>query len=89
MGEGGVGLARRDYDALAAGRNPGIAGFAPGPSQSLLAAPAGAPAAGRAAEDSTGIYALRGVYFNPTQFSSTADCLTAASAQHLPLDLCR
>ena len=34
-------------------------------------------------------YSLRGVYFSPEQFSSTADCLTAASAHGLPLDLCR
>jgi len=33
-------------------------------------------------------YSLKGIYFNPKQFSSTADCLTAASAAGLPLDLC-
>lgn len=34
-------------------------------------------------------YALQGINFNPEQFRSTADCLTAASARGLPLDLCR
>jgi len=34
-------------------------------------------------------YALRGVYFKRDSYSSTADCLTAAYAQELPLDLCR
>jgi hypothetical protein len=35
------------------------------------------------------LYSLHGVYFSPGQFSSTADCLTAASLQGLPLELCR
>jgi hypothetical protein len=55
---------------------------------SLLAAPAGAAGAAAPA-DASGFYSLQGVYFSPQQFSSTADCLTAASAQGLPLDLCR
>jgi hypothetical protein len=29
------------------------------------------------------------VYFRPDQFKSTAECLTAAHSQKLPLDLCR
>jgi hypothetical protein len=34
-------------------------------------------------------YQLRPVYFRREQFNSTADCLTAAHGQKLPLDLCR
>jgi hypothetical protein len=34
-------------------------------------------------------YSLQGVYFNPKEFSSVADCLTAASSHGLPLDLCQ
>jgi hypothetical protein len=34
-------------------------------------------------------YSLQGVYFNPKQFDSVADCLTAASSHGLPLDLCQ
>jgi hypothetical protein len=46
-------------------------------------APAGAP------DQALSSYALQGVYFNPKQFDSTADCLTAASSHGLPLDLCQ
>jgi hypothetical protein len=31
---------------------------------------------------------MRAIYFDPHRYSSTADCLTAAYAVHLPLDLC-
>jgi hypothetical protein len=34
-------------------------------------------------------YQLRAVYFRRDLFKSTADCLTAAHSQQLPLDLCR
>ena len=34
-------------------------------------------------------FALRAVYFRRDAYSSTADCLTAAHAQRLPLDLCQ
>ena len=34
-------------------------------------------------------YALQGVYFKGRGFSSVADCLTAASAEALPLEVCR
>jgi hypothetical protein len=34
-------------------------------------------------------YSLRGVYFRREWFGSTADCLTAASARRLPLELCQ
>jgi hypothetical protein len=34
-------------------------------------------------------YSLQGVYFNPKEFDSPADCLTAASSHGLPLDLCQ
>jgi hypothetical protein len=88
MGDGGVGYAARDLSILrarrsATGANPAAT------SQSLQVDPASpAPAAAGATGDATGLYSLRGVYFNPRQFESTADCLTAASAQGLPLDLC-
>jgi hypothetical protein len=71
------------------GRAPTVgSGAATVPSQSLLAGPA-SPGAGSAAGSATGIYSLQGVYFNRKQFSSMADCLTAASAQGLPLEICR
>jgi hypothetical protein len=90
VGDGGVGLAVRDIAILRARRaaTPGIAATGAGQSQSLLAAPAGAAGA-TAPADATGFYSLHGVYFSPEQFTSTADCLTAASAQGLPLELCR
>jgi hypothetical protein len=34
-------------------------------------------------------YQLRPVYFPRERYKSTADCLTAAHSQKLPLDLCR
>ncbi|WP_170303642.1 hypothetical protein [Reyranella soli] len=34
-------------------------------------------------------FQLRAVYFPRTRYKSTADCLTAAYSQNLPLDLCR
>jgi hypothetical protein len=34
-------------------------------------------------------FQLQPVYFRADLFSSTADCLTAAHSQGLPLDLCR
>jgi hypothetical protein len=34
------------------------------------------------------LYALQGVYFKGRGFSSVADCLTAASAEALPLEVC-
>jgi|tagenome__1003787_1003787.scaffolds.fasta_scaffold15646922_2 hypothetical protein len=88
MGDGGVGYAARDF-AILRGRRDTANGASPpaGTSQNLLAGPTGS--APRAAGDASGVYSLHGVYFNPQQFSSTADCLTAASAQGLPLDLCR
>jgi hypothetical protein len=92
MGDGGTGYATRDFNLLMRGRAaavPGTAGaLAPSQSQSLLAGPA-APGAGGAAGDATGLYSLHGVYFNPQKFTSVADCLTAASAQQLPLEVCR
>lgn len=60
----------------------------------------GAPGAGPGATGANGMYQmmspderrafrLRATYFRPEQYSSPADCLTAAHAQRLPLDLCR
>jgi hypothetical protein len=34
-------------------------------------------------------YQLRPVYFSRDRFKSTADCMTAAYSQGLPVDLCR
>jgi hypothetical protein len=34
-------------------------------------------------------FQLHAVYFPRDRYKSTADCLTAASSQGLPLDLCR
>ena len=34
-------------------------------------------------------YSIEAVYFNAKSYSSAADCLTAAYARRLPLDLCR
>lgn len=34
-------------------------------------------------------YQLRAIYFRRDLFESAADCLTAAHAQQLPLELCR
>jgi hypothetical protein len=42
-------------------------------------------ARGRPIED----YALRGIYFPRAAFRTPAECLTAAYARRLPLDLCR
>jgi hypothetical protein len=52
------------------------------------AGPAGAGAAG-ARTQALSSYSLQGVYFNPKQFDSAADCLTAASSHGLPLDVCQ
>jgi hypothetical protein len=60
--------------------------------QAVVAGPAGpavAGAAGAGQDASLSSYSLQGVYFNPKQFDSTADCLTAASSHGLPLDLCQ
>ncbi|MBV8187669.1 MAG: hypothetical protein JO339_10550 [Alphaproteobacteria bacterium] len=34
-------------------------------------------------------YSMQAIYFNPRRYNSQADCLTAAYAAHLPLDMCR
>ena len=90
MGDGGIGFAPRDFNLLSTGRATGVPGTAGAtvPTQSLLAGPAGGGAGGTAG-NATGIYSLQGVYFSKQQFSSVADCLTAASSQHLPLEVCR
>ncbi|MEI4573146.1 hypothetical protein, partial [Klebsiella pneumoniae] len=76
----------RDIDVLRARRGGAAGSDAAGTSQSLLAGPAGSAPGTAPTGDAGGIYSLRGVYFSPQQFSSTADCLTATSAQGLPLD---
>jgi len=55
----------------------GGGGSIDGASRSLAGRPADRP------------YSLRATYFRRDLFKSTADCLTAAYTQHLPLDLCR
>jgi hypothetical protein len=40
-------------------------------------------------EEKARTFQLRPVYFRRDLFNSTADCLTAAHSQQLPLDLCR
>jgi hypothetical protein len=35
------------------------------------------------------MYALQGVYFKGRTFPSLADCLTAASTERLPLEVCQ
>jgi hypothetical protein len=67
----------------------GVGGIGGGPSAAQQAeacrqAPAddGACAAARA-------YSMQAIYFNPRLYSSEADCLTAAYAAHLPLNMCR
>lgn len=52
-------------------------------------APADQRAASATSREVPKVYSLRGVYFNPVSFSSTAECLTAAHTQGLPLDACR
>ena len=47
------------------------------------------PLAGGETTQALSSYSLQGVYFNPKQFDSVADCLTAASSHGLPLDLCQ
>lgn len=59
--------------------------------QAVVAGPAGAAGSlGPATPDpSLSSYSLQGVYFNPKEFDTVADCLTAASSHGLPLDLCQ
>ncbi|HLG45470.1 MAG TPA: hypothetical protein VKY24_04440 [Reyranella sp.] len=60
--------------------------------QAVVAGPAGPAVAGASAGARTqalSSYSLQGVYFNPKQFDSAADCLTAASSHGLPLDVCQ
>ena len=94
MGDGGTGsvlhlppetFAR--YQTLR-GRAPAVTPN--GTVQAVVADPA---AAGRSSggeqAQALSSYSLQGVYFNPKQFDSVADCLTAASSHGLPLDLCQ
>jgi hypothetical protein len=38
--------------------------------------------------DGHAVYVLQGVYFNPSQYRSAADCLTAAYRMKLPAEVC-
>jgi len=91
MGDGGIGLARRDFNALTADR--ATSGALAGSTQGAAVMPGVVPltrqgSAGGSVE-AGGFYALRGVYFKREQFGSDADCLTAAHRQGLPLEMCR
>ena len=44
---------------------------------------------GLSPQDRARAFALRAVYFRREAYSSTADCLTAAYTQRLPLELCQ
>lgn len=44
---------------------------------------------GLSPRDRARAFALRAVYFRRELYRSTADCLTAAYTQRLPLDLCQ
>jgi hypothetical protein len=70
-------------DAPVRSPNGTLQAVAAGPAGAVAGASAGAP------DPALSSYSLQGVYFNPTQFDSTADCLTAASSHGLPLDLCQ
>ena len=92
MGDAGVGLWGRDAvtgrpifgGATGVGVNQGTA--ATSSQQQGTAATAGASSQ---QQDATRTYSLRGVYFKRDQFSSVADCLTAAYAERLPLEVCQ
>jgi hypothetical protein len=77
-------------------RYQALRGSAPArsPTGTLQSVAPGAPGAATslapAAQDpAMSAYSLQGVYFNPKEFDSVADCLTAASSHGLPLDLCQ
>ena len=91
MGEGGIGLLRGQSGAAMPGLGQAATGVPAGAARIAPRTSANPPAMGGALrQDNTdGIYSLSGVYFNRSRFGSVADCLTAASAQGLPLDVCR
>ncbi|MGE5149456.1 MAG: hypothetical protein ACM3II_04975 [Rhodospirillaceae bacterium] len=60
-----------------------------GTMQAVVADPGISTSVGPTADPALSSYSLQGVYFNPQQFDSVADCLTAASSHGLPLDLCQ
>jgi hypothetical protein len=70
------------YSATAGALAPGLA-----TAQSLRALSAGDTA--RSAPDAARVYSLRGIYFKRDWFEGTADCLTAAHARGLPLEVCK
>ncbi len=57
------------------------------PNDAQRAAPLSLSAQGTRADMRS--YTLTAVYFRHDEFGSTADCLTVAHMQRLPLDLCR
>ncbi len=94
MGEGGTAVLRLPPETFA--RYQALRGNAParsaaGTLQRVIVEPMVDPrsVAPRAQGQAFSSYSLQGIYFNPKQFHSVADCLTAASAEGLPLDLCK
>ena len=98
MGDGGTALLHLPPETFA--RYQALRGNAParnvnGTVQAVVADPALSTAVGSTGRSQDGpnqalsSYSLQGVYFNPKEFSSVADCLTAASSHGLPLDLCQ
>jgi hypothetical protein len=84
-GGGGSSGANRGA-AAASGSAASVAGDGTGVGGS---AGAGGGDIGPSLQGSARPYSLRAIYFRREMFRSTADCLTAAYAQHLPLEVCR
>jgi hypothetical protein len=47
------------------------------------------PSGATSLQGATRPYSLRAIYFRRDQFKTTADCLTAAYSQRLPLEVCQ
>jgi hypothetical protein len=84
----------------AGGVGPGTSSGAGGNTAGSTGGIGSAPSAQQAAEcdralrrgeacSEHGFYSLRALYFNAANYRSTADCLTAAHAGRLPLEVCR
>ena len=84
----GTGIASHDLEALRRQAIARTAGGGAEPSSANGSTPSAAAVAGVLTTPARE-YSLQAVYFDRNRFKSVADCLTAASAGHLPLDLCR
>jgi hypothetical protein len=92
MGEGGVGvlsLPPETFSRYQALRGGAPARSATGTLQNVVIGPTSGETSHALTAEDPAMYSLRAVYFNPKQFHSAADCLTAASMLGLPLDLCK